>query len=109
MTNSSRPWTQSFHVLDVLFASTVTCFVMLLASCPSTGAGMIHRDAIRPSVDAVTEKFDELVVESVGRGEMHPIEGDTWRGESALLRHLVSGSTEPVAVPAPMGAPDPPE
>lgn len=83
---------------------------LLLVSCPGSGGeGMIHRDAIRPSVDAVTEKFDELVVDAVGRGDMHPIEGDTWRGESALLRHIVSGDTGPVAVQATLGAQGPPE
>lgn len=85
---------------------TLAVLGLLCAGCPSTGKGLLHRDAIRPSVDAITTEFDTLVQEAVGRGAMKPVVGDAWLGESALLRHVVSEDpSQPVQVP---GAIDPP-
>lgn len=87
---------QTIAILALTFVS---------AGCPSTGAGMIHRDAIRPSVDSITLKFDEMVVEAASRGVMDPIEADVWLGETLLLRHVVSGEPGAVATPTPALAP----
>tara|TARA_R110002167_G_scaffold26380_8_gene90922 strand:- start:2258 stop:2530 length:273 start_codon:yes stop_codon:yes gene_type:complete len=83
---------------------TIIGVALLCAGCPSTGAGMIHRDAIRPSVNAVTAEFDELVMDAVDRGAMKSVVGDAWLGESALLRHLVlKDSGAAVAIPPLLG------
>tara|TARA_R110000782_G_scaffold259110_2_gene349341 strand:+ start:54123 stop:54419 length:297 start_codon:yes stop_codon:yes gene_type:complete len=68
-------------VLLILIAATV------LSCCPER---MISVDAIKPSIDAVTQQFDELVDEAVIEGSMDPVEGATWKGESSILRHTVS-------------------
>jgi|TARA_R110000764_G_scaffold233159_2_gene325903 hypothetical protein len=83
---------------------TIIALSFVCAGCPSTGAGMIHRDAIRPTVNAVTAEFDELVTGAVQRGEMKAVTGDAWLGESALLRHLVlKDSGAAVAIPPLLG------
>ena len=77
---------------------------LMCSGCPGTGAGMIHRDAIRPTVDAVTTEFDELVHDAVNRGVMKPVIGDAWLGESELLRHVVSEDpARPVVAPPIIG------
>tara|TARA_R110000737_G_scaffold89328_1_gene121864 strand:+ start:538 stop:843 length:306 start_codon:yes stop_codon:yes gene_type:complete len=87
---------------------TLLALAFVSAGCPSTGAGMIHRDVLRPSVDAVTAEFDELVTDAVSRGAMKPIVGDAWLGESALMRHLVSeDSSSTVAAPPLMSLAEP--
>ena len=64
------------------------------------GKGMIRRDAIAPSVEAVTVKFDELLDLAVEHDDMNAVEYETWRGESALLRAIVADDpSAPVTVP----------
>jgi len=61
---------------------------------------MIRRDAIAPSVGAVTGKFDELLDLAVQHDDMNAVEYETWRGESALLRAIVADDpSAPVTVP----------
>jgi len=61
---------------------------------------MIRRDAIAPSVEAVTGKFDELLDLAVQHNDMNAVEYETWRGESALLRAIVADDpSAPVTVP----------
>jgi len=72
---------------------------LLLTACPG-GKGMIRRDAIAPSVEAVTVKFDELLDLAVQHDDMDAVEYDTWLGESALLRAIVAEDpSAPVTVP----------
>ncbi len=72
---------------------------LLLTACPG-GKGMIRRDAIAPSVEAVTGKFDELLDLAVQHDDMNAVEYDTWLGESALLRAIVAEDpSAPVTVP----------
>lgn len=71
---------------------------LLLTACPG-GKGMIRRDAIAPSVEAVTGKFDQLLDLAVQFDGMNAVEYETWRGESALLRAIVSSDpSQPVEV-----------
>lgn len=78
-----------------IIAAALCC---LLTSCPG-GKGMIRRDAIAPSVEAVTGKFDELLDLAVQYDGMDAVEYDTWVGETALLRAIVSEDpSEPVEI-----------
>lgn len=72
---------------------------LLLTACPG-GKGMIRRDAIAPSVEAVTHKFDTLLDLAVQHEDMNAVDYEAWRGESALLRAIVSEDpSQPVSVP----------
>ena len=80
-------------------ALTAAAACLLLTACPG-GKGMIRRDAIAPSVEAVTGKFDELLDLAVQHDDMDAVEYDTWMGESALLRAIVAEDpSAPVIVP----------
>ena len=72
---------------------------LLLTACPG-GKGMVRRDAIAPSVEAITFKFDGLLDLAVEHQGMNAVEYDTWLGESALLRAIVAEDpSAPVTVP----------
>lgn len=77
----------------------VAMAVSLLGCCPDR---MLSVDAIKPSVEAVSEKFDALIDGAVVSGSMDAVEGETWKGESALLRHLVSDTPSAPVLPAPL-------
>jgi hypothetical protein len=80
-------------------ALTAAAACLLLTACPG-GKGMIRRDAIAPSVEAVTAKFDDLLDLAVEHDNMNAVEYETWRGESALLRAIVADDpSAPVTVP----------
>lgn len=80
-----------------LICASAAC--LLLTACPGS-KGMIRRDAIAPSVEAVTGKFDDLLDLAVEHDGMNAVEYESWRGESALLRAIVAEDpSEPVSVP----------
>lgn len=75
----------------MLILLAATLFVHLTGCCPER---TISRDAIAPSINAVTSEFDSLVTDAVAAGSMDPVEGQTWMGEAALLRSLVADDAE---------------
>lgn len=84
----------------------VTIFVFallaltLLGCCPPD---VIRREAIAPSVNALTGRLDTFLDEATARGELDPGEAETLKGESALLRSLVASPE----VQPPTGPPEP--
>ena len=71
--------------------------LLLTACCPPD---MIRGEAIRPSVDAVTTRFDALLDQAVEAKLVGEAEAEVWRGESALLRAVV-GEDPDAALPLP--------
>lgn len=75
----------------------LACLAMVVGACNllESRGELIEPDAVRPSVEAISERFLEFVDEAAGLDPedprwMDPEEAATWRDEVELLLRLVS-------------------
>lgn len=84
-------WRQR-RAFSTVLVGLISVGVLMLASC-RCGKGYVRADAIEPSVEAMSERLEELTLAASTSGEMTATEAEAVLAEIALLRAVLAAAT----------------
>ena len=85
-------WRQRRAFTSALVAVIAVGVLMLASSC-RCGKGYVRADAIEPSVEAMSERLEELTLAASTSGDMSAAEAEAVLAEIALLRAVLAAAT----------------